>query len=162
MHAGPATPVPSIDLRLAKRDDAQFVAHVYGRAMGPVLHAAGLDLAQQEASLPAQWRPAEIRIIRAVRRDVGWIQVTATEDGQFIRNFCIDPEWQKLGIGSTVLRMILAEATERSDAVALAVTRGNPARNLFELFGFRVTHEDAQHHYMRWLRDSGAFSSHNS
>ena len=151
MHAGPAASVPSIDLRPANQDDVHFVAQVYGRAMGPVLRAAGLDLAQQGALLLAQWKPAEIRIIRAAGRDAGWIQVAATADGAFIRNFCIDPDWQKLGLGSAVLRIVLAEAAARGDAVTLAVARANPARSLYVQFGFHITHDDAHHHYMRWV-----------
>lgn len=138
-----------ITLRPASADDVRFVAQVYGRAMGPVLRDAGLDLAQQGHLLLMQWNPAEIRIIRAAGRDIGWVQVADAPDALFIRNFCIDLPWQKLGIGAAVLRTVIAEASARGAAVSLGVAKGNPARRLYERFGFRITHQDAQHDYMR-------------
>ena len=140
---------PALGLRRASTDDLQFVAQVYGRAMGELLRGAGLNVAQQATLLAAQWNPAEIRIIGAAGRQVGWVQIADAPDAVFIRNFCIDPDWQKLGIGSAVLRMLIAEATHSGTALSLGVAKGNPARRLYERHGFRVTHDDAEHHYMR-------------
>jgi len=140
---------PALHLRPASVDDLQFVAQVYGRAMGEILRRAGLDVAQQAELLAAQWNPAEIRIIGAAGRQVGWVQVADAADAVFIRNFCVDPDWQRLGIGSAVLRMLIAEAAHRGTALSLGVAKGNPARHLYERHGFRVTHDDAEHHYMR-------------
>ena len=122
--------------------------------MGNVLRGAGLDIAQQATLLIAQWNPAEIRIIAAADRQIGWVQVAEASDARFIRNFCIDPDWQKLGIGSIVLRFLIAEATRSRTALSLGVAKGNPARRLYERNGFRVTHDDAEHHYMRRERCS--------
>jgi ribosomal protein S18 acetylase RimI-like enzyme len=139
----------AITLRPARADDLGFVGRVYLRAMGPTLQrAAGLSLHQQAELLAAHWSPTEIRIIAAAGREVGWIQAAPMEAAVFVRNFCIDPDYQRLGIGTAVMHLIIGEAAGNGDAVALGVAKGNPARRLYERLGFRQTHDDAHHDYL--------------
>ena len=141
---------PAIQLRSGRADDLGFAAFVYLRAMGPHLQrAVDLDAEQQAALLMAHWNVAEIRIIMAAGREVGWVQAAPAEAAVFVRNICIDPQWQRLGIGGAVMRLIIDGAASRGDAVTLGVAKGNPARRLYERLGFRITHEDAHHDYMR-------------
>ena len=133
----------------ASADDLRYVAHVYGRAMAGVFQRAGIGLRQQADLLAAQWNPAEIRLICVDGQRVGWVQLAAAEGGHFIRNFCIDPDAQRQGIGSAVLRRLTGTADQAQQVLTLSVAHGNPARALYERFGFRITHDDAQHHHMR-------------
>lgn len=143
-------PAGGVRLRPGRAEDLGFAAFVYLRAMGPtVQRAVGLDPEQQAALLMTQWILAEVRVIVANGQDVGWVQIASTEAAIFIRNFCVDPEYQRLGVGSAVMRLIIDEAERRGEELTLGVAKGNPARRLYERFGFRVTHDDAQHDYMR-------------
>jgi GNAT superfamily N-acetyltransferase len=141
---------PAIMLRPASAKDLNFAAVVYFRAMGETLQrAVGPDPEHKTALLLALWDPAQIRIIVAAGRDTGWIQIAHAEAAVFIRNFCIDPDYQRLGIGSVVLRRVIDEAWECGDAVTLGVVKSSPARRFYERLGFRATHADIQHDYMR-------------
>ncbi len=136
-------------LRPATADDLAAVALLYGRAMGTLLRSAGLNHAQQVQLLTAQWNPAEIRIILVAGRMVGWVQIAPTPGARFIRNFCIDPDDQRRGIGTAVLLRLIDEAARAGDAVTLGVAKGNQARALYQRLGFHDTHADAHHDYMR-------------
>ena len=139
-----------IELRPAEAGDLGFAALVYLRAMGPSLRrVVGLDADQQAALLMAQWDIAEVRIIQAAGRDVGWVQLAPAPAATFVRNICIDPDYHRLGIGTVVMRRVIDEAARRGDAVTLGVAKGNPARRLYDRLGFRFTHADKQHDFMR-------------
>jgi ribosomal protein S18 acetylase RimI-like enzyme len=56
---------------------------------------------------------------------------------------------QRKGIGTCVIKTILASGRQRSQPVTLAVMKINPAVALYERLGFRITHEDEHKLYMR-------------
>lgn len=145
---------PTILLRPGRADDIGFVTSVYLRAMGETLQRVlGLNPERQVALLLAQWDVTEIRIIVAAGREVGWIQLAPADAAVFIRNFCIDPSYQRLGIGYATLRQVIDGAQHCGEAVTLAVVKGSAAQRMYERLGLRVTHDDVQHNYMR--RDTG-------
>jgi GNAT superfamily N-acetyltransferase len=63
--------------------------------------------------------------------------------------FYILPEWQNRGLGTLVLKRLLAEAKRRGKVMALSVLKGSPAIQLYLRHGFRPTHADAYEIYMR-------------
>jgi ribosomal protein S18 acetylase RimI-like enzyme len=56
------------------------------------------------------------------------------------------PDYRGRGIGSALLRGVLAEATVAGLPVGLSVQAANPARHLYERLGFAVT--DASNFYL--------------
>jgi GNAT superfamily N-acetyltransferase len=148
-HAGP----PAITLRPATPADRAWVARVYLAAMRDTLDGIGLSPAQQAGLLDAQWDAAEVRIIVAAGREVGWIQLAPAEGAVFVRTICVDAPYQGLGIGGTVLRMVMADAARERCAVTLGVVKGSRAHRLYQRLGFVQTHDDAWHVYLR--RDPG-------
>lgn len=55
---------------------------------------------------------------------------------------------QNLGIGTAVVRDLLARATSESKPVRLRVLRPNPAKRLYERLGFVVTEETSERYFM--------------
>jgi GNAT superfamily N-acetyltransferase len=82
-------------------------------------------------------------------RSVGWIQEQLDDTSINLGSFYIVQEMQRRGIGTYVLRTILAHAAAQSKTVTLAVVKINPARHFYERRGFRITHEDEYKFYMR-------------
>lgn len=141
---------PAILLRPGSASDFSVAAVIYFRAMGETLQrTVGSNPEDQAALLLALWDLGGIRIIVAAGREIGWIQVARAEAAVFVRHFCIDPDYQRLGIGSQVLRHVIDEAWASGEAVTLGVVKGSPARRFYERLGFRATHADLHHHYMR-------------
>jgi ribosomal protein S18 acetylase RimI-like enzyme len=63
-------------------------------------------------------------------------------------SFYVMPGMQRRGIGTQVLRTLLAHAADQSKAITLAVVKINPARRFYEKHGFRIIREDEQKFYM--------------
>ena len=59
------------------------------------------------------------------------------------------PEYQNRGVGSAVIRDVLAQAQAEGLSVGLQVLKVNPARRLYERLGFSLVGETATHYLMR-------------
>ena len=138
-----------IILRPAQPPDLTFCEQVYFREMGWIIKALKLDPARHRDGFTRQWQCAEVRIITLGNDEVGWLQTTAADDTIFLGQLYLDGRFQRQGIGSCAMRLLIEEAASTQKAVALTVVKINPARRFYERLGFRVTHEDQHKLYMR-------------
>ena len=114
----------------------------------------GWDDLDQRRRFDALFDPQGLRVIQADGRDAGLLAVEERADHLFLARIEIVPEWQNRGIGSTVIRSVLADARRRQKNVVLRVLRPNPARALYERLGFRLSGETATHFQMRYEPES--------
>ncbi|WP_328944160.1 GNAT family N-acetyltransferase [Streptomyces sp. NBC_00250] len=63
-------------------------------------------------------------------------------EGLYLEHFYLDPGVQGRGLGTAVLRELLARADEAAVPVRLVVLRGSAARRLYEREGFTYVSED--------------------
>jgi len=96
--------------------------------------------------------------------DLDEIRLILTDDGQLagyiacartppeiaLHNIMISPGYQNRGLGTAVLKNLLAEARAQKLSVRLQVLRVNPARQLYERLGFTVYEETPTHFRLRW------------
>ncbi|WUH92785.1 GNAT family N-acetyltransferase [Streptomyces sp. NBC_00433] len=66
----------------------------------------------------------------------------AGEGGLWLEHFYLDPRHQGRGLGSAVLRTLLARTDAQRVPVALNVLQGSAARRLYERHGFVMTADD--------------------
>jgi GNAT superfamily N-acetyltransferase len=111
----------------------------------------GWDDAYQEARFFGKFDPTEWQIIVSDDQDVGALQVWREEAEVILGNIQIAPQYQHRGLGSVVIRDILAGARGDGLPVTLWVLRGNPARRLYERLGFTVVEETPLRYKMRAL-----------
>ncbi|MFG2843715.1 GNAT family N-acetyltransferase [Kitasatospora sp. NPDC048296] len=64
------------------------------------------------------------------------------QGGRHLELFYLAPHLQGRGLGTAVLRHLLAEADAARDPMRLIVLQGSAARRLYERHGFTVVHED--------------------
>jgi ribosomal protein S18 acetylase RimI-like enzyme len=96
-----------------------------------------------------------IRIILLDQRSVGLLHVERNLHDVFLANIQIEPEFQNRGLGTAVIRSILAEGQKANVPVRLQVLKVNhAARRLYERLGFSITDENDSHTRMIW-RPSG-------
>ncbi len=138
-----------IALRQARPQDFAFCERLYFETMGWIIAELDLDIGRQRESFARQWRAPQVRIVTTEEGEVGWLQTCVEADAVMLQQLYVDLRFQRQGIGSDVLRMLIEEAASAKKAIALGVVRINPARSLYERFGFRVTHEDQHKVYMR-------------
>lgn len=125
--------------------DFEFCQRLYFEGMDKIIHQLGLDIARQRESFARQWRVAEVRIIMLVGEDIGWLQTTPADDAIFLGQLYLAERFQRQGLGSRVLRMLIDEAERAQKALTLDVVKINPARRLYERLGFAFIHDEGEH-----------------
>ena len=139
-----------IHVREALPTDTDFARALYFETMRAMIESIfGWDRRRQEESFAEWFDLREAGIIVADGRDVGWMQTRTSEREIFLGSLYVIPEMQRLGIGTHILRELIAQCRHSSKALTLAVMKINPAIHLYERLGFRVTHEDQYKFYMR-------------
>jgi len=140
----------NISLRAAGDEDFAFARDVYFATMRWIIESLfGWDQVREEENFARFFKLDEARIITADGRSVGWIQEQVDDTRINLGSFYVMQEMQRRGIGTQVLRTLLANAADQSKAITLAVIKINPARHFYERHGFRITHEDEHKFYMR-------------
>ena len=74
-------------------------------------------------------------------QDIGVLTVSDRQDALFVERLYILPAYQGRGIGTQLLRSIMARAFDRGLPVRLHVLKVNPARRLYERLGFTQVRE---------------------
>jgi ribosomal protein S18 acetylase RimI-like enzyme len=143
-----------LSLRPARPEDFAFCCRIYFDTLRWIMLELARKEAAERASFRRQWTVGQVRIVARDDQDVGWLQTAPRADAIFLAQLYVDTPFQRQGIGSCLLRMLIAEANRDNKALTLGVVKINPARRLYERFGFRITHEDRYKFYMR--RKAGA------
>jgi ribosomal protein S18 acetylase RimI-like enzyme len=139
----------AIVLRPATADDLPFARRLYLDNMREVTERVlAWDEAKQTESFDVRFVPAEVGIVVLDETEIGWMQVAESDGEIFLKQFFIDPRFQRRGIGTRLLRDLIERAERAGKAVTLGVVKGNPARSLYERHGFRITGEDLYKVYM--------------
>lgn len=89
-------------------------------------------------------------IIRQGEEPVGRLWVDRAADRIHVLDLAVHPLHQCNGIGSTVLRSLMAEAAAAGLPLTIYVESFNPARRLFQRLGFADQSETGLHVLMAW------------
>ncbi len=81
-------------------------------------------------------------IILAAGIPIGWWTVQRGPDAIHLEAIYLLAAHQGHGVGTRLIRNILAEAQEAGIPVRLSTAKINPARELYTRLGFSLTHED--------------------
>ena len=136
-------------LRPSLNQDFDYCKRLYFGEMECIIEQLHLDRAAHEIGFQQQWDPTQVRIITLEGVDLGWLQTIPKEDDLFVAQMFVDRPFQRRGIGTEVMKQLIAEAAHAHQAVRLNVVKINPALRLYERLGFRVTHEDDRKFYMK-------------
>jgi GNAT superfamily N-acetyltransferase len=106
----------------------------------------GWDESFQRQYHQTDYVPRQTRIIVADGIDVGWMIVGEADSAFELHEIYLQPEHQGRGIGSHLIKTLLAEAERHSKPVKLQVLKVNVrARQLYERFGFQPAGETKTH-----------------
>jgi ribosomal protein S18 acetylase RimI-like enzyme len=129
------------NLRPATDDDSEFCYTLHQRSLGQVIAEVfgGWDDAVQREFHARWFDPSRLNIIEDDEgRPIGVLDLLEKTDHTYLSRIELLPEHQSRGIGSDVIRDLLADGRP----VRLHVFRVNPrARELYERLGFRVVAE---------------------
>lgn len=131
-----------VTLRPATSEDFAMALNLYLETMKPLTSELMVwDDAKQRAAFADQWEIKDVRIVVFEDDDVGWMQASETDSEIFLRQLFVEPAYQRKGIGSAVLSILLGRSSKAGKPIVLTVLKNNPARSLYERFGFKVVGE---------------------
>jgi ribosomal protein S18 acetylase RimI-like enzyme len=144
-------PAEQFRLRRAVRGDYPFAEKLYVATMRPLLEELG---AWDESEILRRFRGAfrlrDGRVILVGSHQAGWFQVRATKEQVVLVQIHLASDYRGRGIGSSLVRCLLAEAARRAKPVVLNCLVNNPACRLYRLLGFEVVRRDGHKLLMRW------------
>ncbi|PYQ49201.1 MAG: hypothetical protein DMF78_18990 [Acidobacteria bacterium] len=148
------------ELRPATAADRDRLYALHRAAMRDVVDRTwGWDEPWQHAHFNARFDPAAFSLIVAGGREVGALCVQERAGELYVAAVEVAPEEQGRGLGTAVLRDVIARAATIGAAVTLQVLKANVrAQRLYERLGFYATGEVDVHVRMR--HDAGAAPTH--
>jgi ribosomal protein S18 acetylase RimI-like enzyme len=140
----------NVTLRRATQRDSDFVFLVKKAALGEyVAQTWGWDEGFQRQLHDREFDPRETQIIVESGVDVGWMMVVETDSEFRLQEIYLLPEHQDRGIGSHLIKGLLASALKGMKPVTLTVLKVNVrARELYERLGFATVGETEHYHLM--------------
>ena len=141
----------NITLRKATAADEDFLCGVLDRTIRVYSERTfgRWSGAEARARVSRNTAAGKSSVIQLDGQPIGIMTVDRAADHLQLEQLFILPEYQRRGIGSGLLENLLAEARGSGLPVRLRVLRVNPAKNLYERFGFRVTSEEPERFYMQ-------------
>ena len=138
--------------RPAGPDDLEFAYGLYRRLMEPLTaEVRAWSDERQRAVVAEAIAGGGVEVLTVGERDVGWVELREAGGALLLAQLYVEPAFQERGIGSAVVRDLLARAGARGMPVDLSVLRNNGrARGLYERLGFRAVRDDNVKVHMRW------------
>lgn len=72
----------------------------------------------------------------------GGLYVDENDQHHWVRTIFLKPEFQRLGVGTSILKKEASRAKDAGKPFFLKVIKINPAKRLYERLGFQVINED--------------------
>lgn len=131
------------DLRPATASDLEDIVELRAVVMRPDLVRLGrYDEHRVRQRMRDSYVPEHTSVIVVDDRFAGCVTLRPYEDGWCLESFFLDAGLQGRGIGSGVLRRLLARTDAEGVPVRLNVLQGSAARRLYERHGFVTERED--------------------
>ncbi|WP_326767218.1 GNAT family N-acetyltransferase [Streptomyces sp. NBC_01591] len=130
-------------LRPARPEDVEAIAELRATVMRPDLERLGrYDEHRVRQRLRDVYAPEHSSLVVVDGEFAGCVTLRPVEDGLWLENFYLSPALQGRGIGTAVLRTLLARADKEGVTVRLDVLQGSAARALYERHGFTEERQD--------------------
>jgi ribosomal protein S18 acetylase RimI-like enzyme len=149
----------NITLRPFAPENPEFLFQLYASTRQHEIAAFGWPPAQQEAFLRMQFNAqkrwydmayagADHQLILVDEKPAGRILVFRDKDSNRLVDIALLSEYRSRGVGTQLLRDLIAKCESEHLPLRLQVTKVNPARHLYERLGFITIGEDGMYYEM--------------
>lgn len=158
----PMTAVGVVSLRNETPGDEAFLFSVYASTREAELAMTGWDEAACTAFLNMQFRAMRVgyrtsfpnavfSIVLFDGRPVGRLVVNRADEEVCVVDVALLPASRGQGIGTTLMRNLLAEVEASGKPVRLRVQKGSPANRFYQRLGFKQIEEFDFDVQMEWM-----------
>ena len=155
----------SISLHLIQEEDLMVLSEIYGSTREKELQqVVGWNDEQKKAFVLQQFMAqheyyqknytgAAFYVIQKNKIAIGrlYIHENFQEKGVRIIDITILPNWQNKGVGSSILKDILAKASKLNRTVSIHVETFNPAMKLYKNLDFKkISETNGVYHLLEW------------
>lgn len=113
------------------------------------VHFLSSQFSLQRKAYHDRFPNAQFELLLMDENPVGRLYVDRAKDILII-DLSIDPMFRNKGIGTYLLKNLIAEAKEQNCSISLHVERNNPAFHLYKRQGFQVSAENELYFYMQY------------
>lgn len=139
----------SITLSKAQSSDLGFLLDLRKQSMHAYLVEAGITLTDAQHLDRVKFEFAHAHLVKYEHEPVGLLKFQEQDSQVDILQLQILPTFQGKGIGSFLIEYVFDIARKLSKSVTLKVLKNNPAKRLYERYGFVMVGEDAHEFFMR-------------
>jgi GNAT superfamily N-acetyltransferase len=152
---------PTSILRSVRAEDELFLRQLYASTRADELALTGWTAEQQDAFLQMQFNAqrqyyreqfpaAEYHIIQCAGTDVGRLIVWRAAGEMLLMDIALLPEYRNHGVGTALIKDLMAEAAQTGRPLRLHVECFNPALRLYDRLGFAKLGETGLYYEMEW------------
>ena len=128
-----------LTLHQVNQANGEELADIRARAMKESLEAVGrFDPDRVRRRFLDGFEPSHTRVIVASGGWVGFLVVRPVETHLLLDHLYIQPRVQGTGLGSAVLRMVIAEASEAKKTLRLGALKSSRANVFYKKHGFEL------------------------
>lgn len=157
--------LPEVTLRPAQAEDTAFQIAVYASTRAEEMALVSWSGEQVQAFVQMQFEAqrrhytayfpnAEYSIILRQEVPIGRLIVSRSSAEILLMDIALLPEFRQAGIGTSLMRALMAEAQQAGLPLRLHVEINNPARRLYERLGFYPIGEQGIYIEMEWRAGS--------
>ena len=151
----------TVTFRPVREDDADFLFRLYCSTRQEEMQTVPwseemkqqflrMQFSAQTAYYDEQFDRDGFSIIQQDTRPIGRLYVHRDSEDFHIIDIALLPEMRGGGLGTILLREILAEAASVGLTVSIYVEHFNPAKHLYHRLGFQENGENGVYHRMVW------------
>ncbi|HWO02281.1 MAG TPA: GNAT family N-acetyltransferase [Blastocatellia bacterium] len=154
-----------VAFRPVNAEDEQFLIEVYGSTRAEELALTNWDRPQREAFLRMQFSAQQAHyrehypggdhlLILVDAYGAGRLYVAEIEKEVRILDITVLPQHRNGGIGTPIIRELMAEAAALGKPLRIYVESFNPSLGFFERLGFVRSAESGHSYLMEWRREN--------
>jgi len=151
----------AITLRPANDSDYDFMRRLYHSTRAEEMEHFPFDEARKNAFLDQQFAAqfehygihyptCERNIVEKDGQPIGRLWIDVWKDQIRLVDIALMPEWRGTGIGSKLLRGVLARGIASGKPVTIHVEGFNPALRLYQRLGFQHVDTNGVYYLMKW------------
>jgi len=148
-------------LRPVQEEDEELLLEIYSSTRADEMALVPWDAGQKQAFLQMQFSAqhqyyqanyagADFQIILVNDQPAGRLYVDRRVDEIRLIDIALLPEYRNGGIGSALIKEVLAEAQQAGKLVSIHVEKFNPALRMYERLGFSISDDRGVYWFMEW------------